>query len=280
MISVDVLILGAGWTSLFLVPLLNEKNTPYAATTRSGKEGTLKFEFNESTQKDDFRILPEARTVLITFPIRWTGGSKSLVEFYKETHPDADVRFIQLGSTGIFDGSPTAQGKATVIWSDRHSPYNKEDPRAVAEDELLSLSKTIPTTVLLLSGLWGGTRQPRNWITRMAPSKEALGNKTSLHLIHGEDVAHAIIAIHEQFDRATGSRWILTDGRVYDVWELASAWGDGGDATRGKDPWVRELMQENGVRALPRDIESLGRALDSREFWTTFGLTPLRARVD
>ena len=44
--------------------------------------------------------------------------------------------------------------------------------------------------------------------------------------------------------------------------------------------WVRELMEENNVRALPRSPEVLGRGLDSREFWSTFGLSPARARLE
>ena len=33
-------------------------------------------------------------------------------------------------------------------------------------------------------------------------------------------------------------------------------------------------MNERGVRALPRPMEQLGRALDSREFWEEAGITP------
>ena len=107
-------------------------------------------------------------------------------------------------------------------------------------------------------------------------------------MIHGEDVSRSILAVHSQFSKATGERWILTDGRVYDWWDLASAWGD--KSIEGEEPedgergpharWVRELMQETGVRALPRNIELLGRALDSQDFWQTFSLSPLHARLD
>lgn len=120
-------------------------------------------------------------------------------------------------------------------------------------------------------------------------------------MIHGVDVSRAILAVHANFSKASGQRWILTDGRVYDWWDLASAWGsnpnpgvsaqglentlaediNGSDEGRGAQPrWVRELMHEQGVRALPRNIEHLGRALDSRDFWFEFGLSPLKARLD
>jgi nucleoside-diphosphate-sugar epimerase len=202
------------------------------------------------------------------------------------------------------------------LWTDRHSPINPSSERGTAESELLALDQaSTPTTVLDLSGLWGGTRDPRNWVQRVAPAKAALRNKVSkkltlpntvilflfqgsVHLIHGEDVARAILAVHSNWDKSAGQRWLLTDGRVYDWWSLASAWGNvhstpgiprrppavtdteadepqPEDALRGPQPrWVRELMREDGVRGLPRSMERLGRALDSREFWETFELDP------
>lgn len=119
-------------------------------------------------------------------------------------------------------------------------------------------------------------------------------------MIHGIDVARAILAVHSNFSKAIGQRWLLTDGRVYDWWDLASAWGSGPSApaladinsnaasatnpdTEDRGPqaaWVQQLMRETGVRALPRSNETLGRALDSREFWETFGLTPVKGRME
>lgn len=125
-------------------------------------------------------------------------------------------------------------------------------------------------------------------------------------MIHGEDVARAILAVHADFARAAGERWILTDLRVYDWWDVVSAWSAdaslsspspsspsaavSGTAVEGQDRqergnalpharWVRELMDETGVRALPRSPEQLGRAMDGREFWDTFGLEPVRGRM-
>jgi hypothetical protein len=76
---------------------------------------------------------------------------------------------------------------------------------------------------------------------------------------------------------------MLTDTRVYDWWDLASAWSTGpldeGEKRGPQAIWVRELMKEEGVRALPRNVEYLGRALDGREFWEVFGLVPIMGRV-
>ena len=78
---------------------------------------------------------------------------------------------------------------------------------------------------------------------------------------------------------------MLTDMFVYDWWSLAIGWGVGGSAAKddeatGEHPqWVRELMTEQGVKALPRSMDTLGRCYDTREFWEKFGLAPVRARI-
>ena len=51
------------------------------------------------------------------------------------------------------------------------------------------------TLSLTIIGLWGGERDPRNWIDRVAKTKDDVRNKKSLHMIHGIDVARAIIAV-------------------------------------------------------------------------------------
>ncbi|EIN10092.1 hypothetical protein PUNSTDRAFT_133857 [Punctularia strigosozonata HHB-11173 SS5] len=283
--SVDLLILGAGWTSTFLIPLCVERSISYVATTRSGNapptpaaQPSIQFEFDPtSDDPTPFTPLPNARTVLITFPIKVQGASERLVRLYKLTHTGTKAAFIQLGSTGIWDGGPTSrsesEGELPDVWIDRHSRFDTSNDRARAEMELLALSTETPTTVLNLCGLWGGKRSMRNWVGRVAPTKEVLSKKTSIHMIHGFDVARAILAVHSTFAPANGQRWLLTDGRVYDWWDLASAWGP-------QPKWVFELMEETGVRALPRDPKHLGRALDSREFWVTFGLHPAKARLE
>ena len=78
---------------------------------------------------------------------------------------------------------------------------------------------------------------------------------------------------------------MLTDLFVYDWWALVLGWGEevGDEEDEGAEAslveWVRELMVEEGVRALPREYERLGRCYDTREFWTRFGIAPVRARI-
>ena len=63
-------------------------------------------------------------------------------------------------------------------WYDRHSPI-LPTPRGESEEELLALSPSFPTTVLNLSGLWGGSRSMKNWVGQVAPTKEVLKSKVS-----------------------------------------------------------------------------------------------------
>ncbi|TGZ77076.1 hypothetical protein EX30DRAFT_344440 [Ascodesmis nigricans] len=262
---VDLLILGAGWTYQFLLPTL-ESHTPtltHAATTRSGSTNppTLPFTFDpHSTDPTPYRSLPPALCILITFPIIVPGATATLLRLYVETHPhQPQPEVIQLGSTGVWG---TGQG-----FIDRHNSIDPSSARGAEETRLLALGGV----VLNLAGLWGGARLPRNWLPRVAGDLEKLRAKGSLHLVHGEDVARGVLAVVECLIRrgvGRGQRWLLTDMRVYDWWDLAAAWG--------KEEWVGALLKESGeeVRVLPRGPELLGRVLDAREFWEFVGLWP------
>ena len=60
--------------------------------------------------------------------------------------------------------------------------------------------------------------------------------------------------------------------------ELNEETGDGKMVGR-QIKWVGELMKEKNVKALPRSMEELGRCYDSREFWETFGVMPVKSRI-
>lgn len=267
-----LLILGAGWTSTFLIPQLKSASIPYAATSTTGHSSTIKFIFDpSSTDTEPYAALPSAHTVLITFPLRGIGQSKLLTDLYAQTHPDLKVNWIQLGSTGIF---------TAPHWNTCSSPYDTSNDRAVAEDELLALGGC----ALNLAGLYGGSRDVKDWLTRVARSKEQVRGKKAVHLIHGEDVSRAILAVYRDF--TPKKRWLLTDLHVYDWYDLFMEWGGGVEdkmREQGEElcyrKWVLECMQEEDVRALPRDTTSLGRVLDSRDFWVRFGIWPRMGRV-
>lgn len=269
---VDLLILGAGWTAQFLIPLLKSSSISYAATTRTGHLSygtpTLPFRYDPtSNDSAPYSAIPSAKTILITFPLKGLNQSKQLVSLYRQAHGAAN-KWIQLGSTGIF---------TDPLWNDHNSSYDKEDPRAIAEDELLGLQGC----VLNLAGLYGGERNPRTWVVRVARTKAEVKGKKVVHLIHGQDVARAIIAVHGNF--TPGKRWLLTDLRVNDWWDLIQTWGPEVQAQEGEHleytRWVGELMVEEGIRSLPRSVDTLGRVLDSRAFWSEMHIWPVMGRV-
>lgn len=102
---VELLILGAGWTSGFLIPLLESNDVSFAATSRDGRDGTIPFNFDPTSgDVERYKLLPNAATVLVTFPV--VENVKALIDGYRETRTgiggDVDVNWIQLGSIGSF----------------------------------------------------------------------------------------------------------------------------------------------------------------------------------
>lgn len=112
--KVDILILGAGWTATFLIPLCQQRDVTFAATSRTGRDSTIQFSFDpESDNIEPYRSLPNASTVLITFPIEKEGASERLVKLYSGSRDgDSGIRlsprFVQLGTTSMWGVSDTA----------------------------------------------------------------------------------------------------------------------------------------------------------------------------
>ena len=249
----DVLCLGSGWTYTFLGPAAADAGLRVAYTSREAKAGAIPFRFDpESDDVEPFRTLPDAKTVVIIFPLYSKEAVKRLVGGYLSTRQGTQVgdvdtplptpRFLLLGSTGIWDDGPTLQfaplsdGSVNAsdeksapfqptsksVWKDRHSEVQPV-PRAIAEDAFLSLNHPdnmlqkvrVPTSVLCLCGLWGHGRSPRRFINLIAPTKERLKGLGSIHFVHGHDVARAILAMVMHWDRTGGAqRWLLTNERV------------------------------------------------------------------
>ena len=296
---VVILILGTGWTTSYLQPLLAAQGFSHVATSSSGRSGSIPFKFDPLNPMDSepYSSLPNAKMLLVTFPLRSAEEAEGLVHGYLSTRRPAytesnPLQVVLLGSTGIW--KPEHRNPDEGGWTESSTPHDTSNPRGQAEDALLGLKDhCVEKCVLNLSGLYGGQRQPWNWISRVASSKENVKGKGSLHLVHGEDVARAILGVHLQWESVQGKRWIVTDLRVYDWWEIILRHGDyarrklkeerrrAGDSEQRLsasssimhdglpeyEVWVRELMDEEGVKALPRKGSILGRRLDGREFW-------------
>ena len=124
---------------------------------------------------------------------------------------------------------------------------------------------------------------------RVARCKEDVRAKGALHLVHGEDVARGVVGVvllggEGGWGKVGGRRWIVCDLRVYDWWDLIMGWGGEVEVEGERERveyrrWVMELMREEGMRALPREKEALGRVLDGRDFWEAIGSWPGVGRV-
>lgn len=271
---VDVLILGAGWTSTFLIPLLNHNSLTHAATSTTGRSNTISFKYDplDPHLSHAFTALPSAKTVLITFPLRGTGPAQKLVDLYEHTRhspspcpsPSSEQTgssssrlYIQLGSTGIF---------TDPHWNTCASSYDKSNARAQAEDDLLAQNSTtygadrpevtVRSTVLNLSGLYGGSRQPRTWLPRVIKRKSDVAGKKALHLVHGADVAEAVLGCHLRPKAVAGRRWILTDLHVYDWWDLIVQWAseEGPKIGLGK---MEGTVMKGGLRDFGVEVEGV-----------------------
>lgn len=177
-----MLVFGLGWTSQFLIPLLNTEKIWFAGTTTTGREGSYKFKFeydpaahetssSEEDRLEQYRALPTAETLLITFPIHGKDAMKYFMKSYRETHDlhgENDYKVILLGSSGIWSI------EKQDLWVTRYSRYNITDACAEAEDWVIQQGGC----AMNLSGLWGGERQVWRWIDRVAATKEQLKTKT------------------------------------------------------------------------------------------------------
>jgi nucleoside-diphosphate-sugar epimerase len=179
--------------------------------------------------------------------------------------------YILFGTTSSFNPVNPSMSP----WCDRKTIDNTANvDRVAAENRLLELGGC----VLSLAGLFDeGRRHPSNFLDRVAPSKEFLAGKKSVHYIHGRDVARGVLAVAKDF--TAGERWLLTNLRVLDWWDIVSCyWGDE-EKQKTRASWVKDLMLEYGVKGLPRSPELLGRALDSVDFWRRFNTYPIYTKL-
>jgi hypothetical protein len=208
---VSILLLGSGWTSQFVIPALKAASISFAYTRRapiSSDVGAIPFEaVREGQQKAAaFQALPQAEMVVVIFPLTSAEFIQDIVTTYEEAK-QCQPAWLGLGSTSAW-----SKGVSTSS-----TPILKTNARAVSEEGLLSMhTSSRSTAVLNLSGLYGGKRNPANFAKKVGETMEKLEEKTSLHLVHGKDVAQAIIgmwdALQDPYRKvsAWGKRWIVT----------------------------------------------------------------------
>ena len=251
----DLLILGLGWTGQYVYNDCIKNDIQVKATTTTGRDNTIKFAFTTETTIEEIEQLPRAQSIIITFKITETSSIEKLVSGLS-LGQDEMPKMILLGSTrpwNPIDGN----------WCDINHPT--PDERFIVEQQFL----TMGGCVLNLAGLFGGLRQPKNWISRVASSKEQLGLKKSLHLIHGRDISRLVLAVFKKF---VNQRFLVTDMRIYDWLEIVLLFGN--NEQKG---WGLEIIKEDGIRSVPREHQLLERCIDGTQIWNHFDLLPLES---
>lgn len=305
-LHVDLLLLGSGWTSAWLLPQLFSEDIAFAYTNRSGIKpdwlaipGSKPIKWVCPSSGDSrihwrrsFKDFPIARLVVVILPLADEVVARELVASYsahvnEKGASTADrPKWCILGSTGAYGKGQFNENPTPSVLSSR----------STAESVLLT---TYPTdiTVLSLAGLYGGdTRHPLNWLAKVASDEAKLAAKTSLHLVHGKDVAEAVLGVWGKVGRPDwgrtdtsfwGKRWIVTDGCTYDWWKLAIELPPAGTEEQTKyAEWVRILQKAHKVSSLPRSFaetnggaqsyQYLDRTLSSKSFWDAVGRSPTK----
>lgn len=209
---VSVLLLGSGWTSRFVLPLLKRKGISHACTKRapSDSDGSHVFPLQVNAALEQsatgFQALPQADIVVFVFPLTSSEMIDGIIGAYEKAK-QCQPAWLALGSTGGW-----SKGVSTSS-----TPPMATNARTQAESHLLSFHKGgRSTAVLNLSGLYGEERRPVNFGRKVANTMDKLEAKTSLHLVHGKDVARAIVGMYEALGdderrgRMWGRRWIVT----------------------------------------------------------------------
>ncbi|KAJ1680139.1 hypothetical protein EV182_000604 [Spiromyces aspiralis] len=272
---VELLVLGKGFVGQYVTQYCREMNISCAATTRDGRDGTIQWCLPESPSPSSSLSsaggvdagLPQARAVLLTFPIRQVETMDWLVTAYN-SRCDSNVRWIYLGSTRAFTRVPSTR---------RTAPNFEMDPQRLASEERMM---KIHNGVVL--------KEPKHW-PRFYKTTESMLCKIrdpTLHLIHGMDVARAVVDCLLTRSEG-GQRWLLSDGKVYDMLRiiaryptdqtrqlLASAAEADPDAVLGAFgtldiDWILTYGSDPTARQA-----KLTRRIDPDDFFLEFGFTP------
>ena len=222
------------------------------------------------------------------------GGASSTTTTTTTEGGGKGVRYIQLASSSVF---------AAPGWNDESSPYTPDDPytpsppdspqkgnqRAVAEDELLSLHGD-GAVVLALAGLYEGKkggRDPRGWVRSgrvvRGGGKEGVGGLKGVHFVHGGDVGRGVLGVlmaagagvdareeesgegeGKKKNKVWGKRWIVTDLRVYDWWDLIMSWADEDGDGDGDCGGGVEVRGEAGGRESGRGGRGKGEGIEGQ----------------
>ncbi|KAJ1733372.1 hypothetical protein LPJ61_001595 [Coemansia biformis] len=273
MSRVEVLILGRGFVGGYLAELLAATGTSYSSTTTDGRDGTIVWRLADDADSN-YSALPVASVVVVTFPLQGHAAATRLIDGYGghwragAAGGSSGPRWIYLGSSRAF----------TEVPSNRFTTPSASVGGLRTEAEECIIGEH-GGCVLNLVGLWGGAREPEKW--GRFYTKDRLRKRIedrSLHLIHGADAARAICAVATSSlgTGFPGGRWLVSDGRVYDILQIVASDGNvhGLLAALLEDKHVQGLLGASRVEDVPMGEHVVTQRIDSSHFWSQFGIEP------
>lgn len=182
----SLIILGAGYTASFLLPLAHQRYAQVFATSRDPNrhlaylppEQRLRFDL---TQPETWNHIPTETDLLWCFPAM----PVELVQQFSNAASLSTRRLVVLGSTSAYDVGSTTDYPPP--WCDETSPIDLVKPRVQGEEYLRLHCGAV---ILRVAGIYGPNRNPIDWIKtgRVRPSRKYV------NLIHVEDLARVCLA--------------------------------------------------------------------------------------
>jgi hypothetical protein len=230
-----LIILGAGYTARYVLPLAEHRYAHVMATSREpdkhlchvAADRRVRFDLHDRTTWN--QISPD-NDLLWCFPAE----PLELVQDFAKGLGLLSNRLVVLGSTSAYD-MPTQATDYPPTWTDEFAPLNLGKSRVQGEEWL---RKNHGATVLRVAGIYGPGRSPIDWIRkgRVGPSRKYV------NLIHVEDLSAICLTALER--GLPGEAYNVSDGtprtwteicrRAQDRWGIQSAARSDEDVPSGK----------------------------------------------
>lgn len=232
--SHSLVILGAGYTARFVLPVATLRYTHVLASSRdpdrhlSHVPPRLRMRF-DLEQSDTWKTIPSDADLLWCFP----AAPLHLIQQLAQAHDLHSHRFVVLGSTSAYTEVHSLDYPPP--WMDETAPIAEEQPRVEGEEFLRTVCGA---TVLRVAGIYGPGRSPIDWIKkgRVGPSRKYV------NLIHAEDLAAVCLMALERglpgevynVSDGTPRTWTEICRRAQDRWGIQSTAQSDGDGPAGK----------------------------------------------
>lgn len=251
--SQSLIILGAGYTARFLLPLASRHYSQLLATSRDPDRHLrhlapgqrIRFDL---TKNKTWKNIPAETDLLWCFP----AAPPALVKRFAATLAVPSRRLVVLGSTSAYDVG--ASREYPPAWIDESAPTDLTKPRVQGEELLRTDCGAI---VLRVAGIYGPGRNPLDWIRtgRVAPSRKYV------NLVHVQDLAKICLATlahgkaGEVYNVSDGTprTWREICHTARERWGISSI-AEKEDAAPGKRIANGKLLKEIGITILHSDL--------------------------